>query len=613
MSRAKEIHKTVKKNSIPGQTGINEKIWLALILIFITLIYSNSFHNGILNFDDIEYFTLYPEVLKLNWSNLMLYFSKHYVLMYQPLPVLTFAMNNAISGLNTFPMHIINLLFHMGNVCLLYRFIYLLRENKSEALLVAFLFGIHPMNVEAVSWISARSSGMYVFFFLIGINYYLMYLKQQFPVKYLLLAGIFFLLSLFSKAQAVTFPLVLVMLDYFYERKLLSKRVILEKLPFLILSIVFGIVALADKGTQQNLTNGMMINYSYFDMLFLVTWSFSFYVIKFIFPVNLCSVYVYPLKVNEMLPIEYYFSAALILGLIYLIYRNKRHRWLVFGVGFFIAVISINIQLIPSRLFIVTDRYGYLPYVGIFIMAIFMVDHWKKMNSMSFRKYSIWLWGGLTIYCIIFSIEVIGRNRAWANDLTLMDDIISKNPEVPYLYRAYGIRGLYKVNNGNPIDGINDFTKAIEIFPSDGKTYMNRAIAYSRMNNNAAAIADLNESAKRSPEQPQIFSYRAILIYQMGNKEQAWKDCNRCLELDAKFVDCYITRGTVAFDRLDYNQSISDFTKAIELQPTSSVPYKNRGQVYIQMNKNYEACKDFQKAAEMGNSDAIQLQQIHCN
>jgi protein O-mannosyl-transferase len=612
MRREKEIHKSNRKNPIPHQTGVNEKIWLTLILIFVTLVYSNSFRNSILNFDDVEYFTLYPEVLKLNWENLILYFSKHYVLMYQPLPVLTFAINNALTGLNTTPIHIVNLLFHLGNVVLLYRFIYLLRNSKTEALIVAFLFGIHPMNVEAVSWISARSSGMYVFFFLTGLNYYLKYLKQELKWKYFLLAGLFFILSLFSKAQAVTFPLVLMLLDYFYVRKIFSKRVIMEKIPFLILSMIFGFIALADKGTQQNLTEGMMINYNSFDLVFLVTWSFAFYLIKFIFPVNLCSVYVYPLKVNGLLPLDYYFSAAIFVLLIYLIYKNRKHRWLLFGVGFFIAVISINIQLIPSRLFIVTERYGYLPYVGFFILVIYFIDNWKKSNSMSFQKYSSYLMGGLILYSIIFSFEVIGRNRVWANDLTLMDDIISKNPEVPYLYRAYGIRGLYKANNGNPVEGINDFTKAIEIFPTDGKTYMNRAIAYSRMNNNTAAVSDLNEAAKRSPEQPEIFSYRAILIYQMGNKEQAWKDCNRCIELDSNFTDCYITRGTVAFDRLDYNQSISDFTKAIELQPTSNIAYKNRGQVYIQMSVKDKACNDFQKAAEMGNTDAIQLHQIHC-
>ncbi|MEP7264510.1 MAG: hypothetical protein ABI772_08430 [Bacteroidota bacterium] len=603
--------KSVKK-PIEISRGINEKVLLPIILLIVTVAYSNSLHNGILNFDDVEYFSNYPEILKLSWTNITTYFSKHYVLMYQPLPILTFAMNEAYSGMNTFPMHLLNLLFHLGNIILIYRFIFLLRNNKGEALIVALIFGLHPMNVEAVSWISARSSGMYVFFFLLGLNNYLLYIKKQFTVQHLLLAGLFFLISLFSKAQAVTFPLVLVLIDYLHDRKLLSRKVILEKIPFFLLSIVFGIVAISDKSTMQNLTEGMLINYNSADMIFLASWSFVFYLFKFLMPVNLCSVYVYPPKTDGMLPITYYLSLLVIAGLIYLIYRNRKDKWLLFCAGFFIAVISINIQLIPSRLFIVTERYGYLPYVGLMLMLIVLMERWRANNFAAFQKNSSVLWIAGALYLVFFSFSVYSRNKVWENDLSLMNDIISKNAEVPYIYRAYGIRGLYEINNGMPQEGINDFTKAIAIYPTDGKTYINRALAYSRMNNNAAAVSDLDSAAILSPTHPEVFSYRSILLYQMNNADQAWKDCNKCIEIDSGFVDCYITRGTIAFSRQDYNRSIADFTKAVALQPTSNVAYKNRGQVYLQLNDKVNACADFQKAADMGNADAYQLQQINC-
>lgn len=605
MKREKAPQAKSTKKANEGNAGINEKILLPVILVIVAIAYSNSLRNGILNFDDIEYFTNYPEVLKLSWSNITTYFSKHYVLMYQPLPILTFAINEAYSGMNTFPMHLLNLLFHLGNIILIYRFIFLLRNNKGEALIIALIFGLHPMNVEAVSWISARSSGMYVFFFLLGLNNYLLYIKKQLPVKHILLAGLFFIISLFSKAQAVTFPLVLVLIDYLHERKLFSQKVILEKIPFFILSIVFGIIAISDKSTMQNLTEGMLINYNAVDMIFLASWSFVFYLLKFLIPVNLCSVYVYPPKTDGMLPVTYYLSAVVLAGLIYLICRSRKDRWLLFSAGFFIAVISINIQLIPSRLFIVTERYGYLPYVGLMLLVIILVERWRSKNIST-----LWIAGAL--YLVFFSFSVYSRNKVWENDLTLMNDIISKNPEVPYIYRAYGIRGLFEINNGMPQQGINDFTKAIAIFPSDGKTYINRALTYSRMNNNAAAVSDLDSAAKLSPTRPEIFSYRSIILYQIGKTEQAWKDCNKCIELDSNFVDCYITRGTIAFSRPDYNQSIADFTKAIALQPTSNVAYKNRGQVYLQLNDKEKSCADFQKAADLGNADAYQLQQINC-
>jgi tetratricopeptide (TPR) repeat protein len=593
-------------------TGI-EKFILPFILLVTAMAYSNSLHNGVLNFDDVEYFSNYPEVLKLSFSSVMDYFSRHYVLMYQPMPVLSFAVNYKLSGMNTFPMHLVNLLFHLGNIILIYTFIFRLRSNKYEALIVAFLFAVHPMNVEAVSWISARSSSMYVFFFLLGLNAYINYIKKNYPVKQLLLAGLFFLLSLFSKAQAVTFPLVLLLLDYLYNRKLISRKVILEKVPFLLLSLGFGLIALADSSTRHNLTEGMLINYNAADIIFLVTWSFSFYLVKLFVPVQLCSVYVYPPKTDGMLPLQYYLSILLIAAVVWFIYKNRRDRWLLFCCGFFFFIISINIQIIPSRLFIVTERYGYLPYVGLFLLLMIYINRWRENNLSGFRKNAGYLWFAGIAYSIFFIFSVYGRNRVWANDLTLMDDIISKNREVPYLYRAYGIRGLYKINSTQDLQGgINDFTKAIEIYPDDGKTYVNRALAYSRMSNNAAAVADLDAAAIRSPDSPEVFSYRSILLFQMGQKEQAWIDCNKCLALDSAFNDCYITRGTVAFSRNDYQQSIRDFTKAIALQPSGAVAYKNRGQVYMQLNQKNEACNDFQQAINLGNQEALQLQQTYC-
>src|SRR4051812_14502887 len=98
MKREKPPQRKPEKKTVETARGINEKILLPVILLIVALAYSNSLRNGILNFDDIEYFTNYPEILKLSWTNITTYFSRHYVLMYQPLPILTFAMNEAYSG-----------------------------------------------------------------------------------------------------------------------------------------------------------------------------------------------------------------------------------------------------------------------------------------------------------------------------------------------------------------------------------------------------------------------------------------------------------------------------------------------------------------------------------
>ncbi|MEP7170481.1 MAG: hypothetical protein ABI855_14020, partial [Bacteroidota bacterium] len=438
----KEIQSRKNTETAKKQKAVlSPNYFLAGILIIVAFLYSNALHGDILTFDDNEYFSNYPEVTHLAWKNVKEFFTHYYVIMYQPLPVLSFASNYHFSGMNTFPLHVINLFFHLANIILVFQFIKLISGNNSIALIVAMLFGIHPMNVEAVSWISARSSSMYTFFYLFALIYYLKFIKNG-QLKDIIITGVFFIFSLFSKAQAVTLPIVLLLLDYYFDRKLLSKKVIFEKIPFFVLSILFGMITLLDKSTMKNITEGMMISYSTLDIFFMVCYSFVFYLCKFILPVSLCSIYVYPLKNGLLLPWEYYASAAVILLFLFTIYRWRKNKKVIFCIGLFFVTIAINIQIIPSRLFIVADRYAYFPYIGLYLLPMILIQNLKKEKIYFFNKNYPYLISMLIIYCTFFSYVVVKRNSIWQNDIVLLSDIISKNPPAAYISRAYGNRGL---------------------------------------------------------------------------------------------------------------------------------------------------------------------------
>ena len=124
----------------------------------------------------------------------------------------------------TFPMHIVNLFFHLCNIVLVYRFTQLLIKNNTAAILISLCFAIHPMNAEAVDWISARSSGMYTFFYLFSLIQYIKYLHTNNQIKHLVICCLFFILSLLTKAQAVTLPVILILIDFYYSRKLWNRN-----------------------------------------------------------------------------------------------------------------------------------------------------------------------------------------------------------------------------------------------------------------------------------------------------------------------------------------------------------------------------------------------------
>ena len=226
------------------------------------------------------------------------------------------------------------------------------------------------MHVESVTWISERKDLLYSFFFFSGLITYIYYQKSKInpdkpgqKSKFYIITLFLFILSLLSKPAAICFPLVLLLIDYYLNRH--EKRDIrhetylksqmsnlkshLNKLPFFLLSIIFGIIAINSQkagGTMSHITP----LYSFFNRIFLISYSAVFYIIKLFVPNNLCAMHPYPVKSSGMLPVEYYLSALFIIGIavsLFLIKSAQLKKDMIFGLLFYLATIILVLQIIP--------------------------------------------------------------------------------------------------------------------------------------------------------------------------------------------------------------------------------------------------------------------------
>jgi tetratricopeptide (TPR) repeat protein len=543
--------KPAEKRSIKKKAPAKEQnrffylFFLAGIIILTFFLYRNSLTNEILHFDDTEYFSTHPEITHLSWQGIKTFFSSYYLIMYQPLPVLTFSLNYYFTGAEPFPMHLVNLLFHLANIILVFHFARLLLNNKNTALIIALLFAIHPMNVEAVSWISARSSGMYTMFYILSLIYYIRYITRGYKPGHFACTLLFFILSLFSKSQAVTLPLVLLLIDYYYHRKLLSKKVIFEKIPFFLLSAGFAWITITNSAAKEIMAKGMLISYSPPDDFFMVCWSFVFYLVKFLVPVNLCAAYVYPPKTGSMLPLLYYFSPLVLAAAGYFLYRLRRNRLVMFGALLFLLTILINIQIIPSRLVIVADRYAYVPYLGLLLILVPLAGHLVNKWPQLWRKYRMAGLSLFVLYILFFSVSVVLRNKIWNNDHVFMSDMIGKNPEVPYLYRAYGTRGNWLKNQGRFGEALQDYSKAIKLKPDNAVIYVNRASLYFQQQAYPEVISDADQAIRLNYRTAPIFQIRAISKFYEGDYKGALTDCDESLKLDSTWPDAAKIRAII--------------------------------------------------------------------
>jgi len=225
-------------------------IGASLILFLVVLVaFSPAFSNQFTNWDDPVYVTDNPLIRSLDWSSIASMFSigtitqiHHYV----PLVLLSYSIEYQLAGPNPAVFHGTNVVLHGIGAILVFWIVFQLSESLSFSLFVALLFAVHPLRVESVAWVTERKDMLSGVTFFGALLAYVFYLRRNKKKLFLLLSGVLFLCSLLSKAMAMSFPFVMLLVDYLRGRKL-DKQSILEKIPFFALSIAFGVLTLVSQ------------------------------------------------------------------------------------------------------------------------------------------------------------------------------------------------------------------------------------------------------------------------------------------------------------------------------------------------------------------------------
>ncbi|MDD5570664.1 MAG: tetratricopeptide repeat protein [Bacteroidales bacterium] len=633
-----------KKHPVQSQkskaTDKNEKLKktiyfiLSAIVLLTIIVFSNSLKNNFIsNWDDDVYILNNTDIKDINLVKFGRILHTYYNSNYHPLVTLYYAFEYNVFGMNSVPFHLSNLLFHLMNVCLVFYFIFLLTKKTDVAAIVSVLFAIHPMHVESVSWIAERKDVLYAFFFLGSMIYYLKYIENSSKYKPLVISIILFLLSCFSKSMAVTLPLVLILIDYYLSRQF-SKKLILEKIPFFIIAIIFGAVAF-DSQSQFGSTN-MAPVFPAFERIFLLSYSTMYYIVMLVFPVNLSAVHYYPINPGEALPVYCYLSLLAIVLIVLGVYMaNKLKKEMIFGFLFFIITISLVIQLVPIGRAIVSERYSYVTYLGLFfIIGMFYNGVAEKYFSTGINKLKPFLQFAFVIYVLIFSYSSYSRNRVWKDGVTLFTDVIEKNPNIshPYLARA-GAR----MNINDSEGALADYASAIKLNPGNAEAYNNRAVIENTRRQYDAAIADCKEAIRVKPDYPDAYNnygvalankrrYKeAIELYNKALKlnptffiafdnrgfaknllkdfKGALTDCNIAISINPYYPEAYNDRGFAKQNLGDLKGALEDYTKTISLNPSHAKAYQNRAMIKYNSKDYQGAVNDFEKSLQLDSSN----------
>jgi tetratricopeptide (TPR) repeat protein len=629
-------------NSKATQHKILIPVLICLALAILTVIAFWQLKDcGFINLDDNNYVYENAYVQTgLNWNSIGQAFSSELAKVghWHPVTWLSLMLDYQIFGLNPQGYHLINLLFHVMNTLLLFLIFHRMTKTLWPSAFVACLFAFHPLHVESVAWITERKDVLSTFFWMLTMGAYSYYVESPGFRRYVLVL-LFFALGLMAKPMLVTLPFVLLLLDYWPLRrfqeikpdhkvqteayqitssdkqKKKSKKkdavkeilevkkpadpeykwsliypLLREKVPLFVLAILSSIVtylAAQSAGAVPSI-----------EVLPLVVRignafvSYIAYIGKMIWPSNLAVFYPHPMLL--LVPWRVLGSVFLLIAITLLvIWKAKQFPYLATGWLWYAGTLVPVIGIVQVGSFAMADRYTYIPLIGLFIIVAWgvpeLLKRWKQ------RKEILLALGALIILGL--SIKTWTQTGYWQNSITLYDHTLKVTDNN---WLAYYNRGVTYDKLDNHRQAIEDFSRAIEIYPGFADPYYNRGIVYAGLGNYRQAMEDFSRVIEIKPSFARAYTNRGNAYQELGNYRQAMEDFSRVIEIKPGDADAYYNRG-FTYEKLGQHQrAIEDFNETIRLKPDNAGAYCKRGIAHGIIGNNNLGCRDLQKACELG-------------
>lgn len=610
--------------------------WALIALLITGVCYLPILKNSLVSWDDNVNIVENPNLQQINSESLRNIFDleKGAVIgNYNPLAIFTFALEKmAVGTFNDSTYWLIyldNLILHLLTVFFAMRLLLHMGIGARGAFIGGLLFGIHPMRVESVAWATERKDVLFAMFFFAALMYYVRWIKTADNGKrtrYYLIMLLLMLLSCLSKVQAVTLPLSMLVLDYWFRRPL-SLKLILEKTPFWLLSLTFGLLNLYTLGKAGS-TAGQTANLNLPERLCIGAYSFCVYLCKLFVPHPMAPMYPYP----QPLPTQVYLAPVLFLviwGGIYWLWKKDRRIW-VFAAMFFFFNVMFLLQVFGAGQGFLADRFTYVPYFGFFALAAWAFDHYGHTHT----KLRIPLYG---LACVVFAVYAFLTYRQigiWKNSDTLWAHVL-KYQNDPSLFVVDGQlmqtkikegftgnkEALLSWNQGQSLrekgqleEAIREYSNAIKIEPgnpeyhnSRGKTYFDLAMSGKQPDKKAAfiqkSIDDYSQGLGLPTENLKLRSRmlinRGSALASQGKFQQALQDFNEGINADSTNKAGYLNRSLVFLNMGDYAKAIADYTEYLKIEPNDANIWFERGMLRRYQNQFGGALDDLNRALQL--------------
>ena len=553
-----------------------QTLWICLgLAVAVCIFYFPVVHNGFV-YDDDVYIVKNSQVKDgLTWSTIAWAFTSFDEANWHPLTWLSHALDCQLFGLNPVGPHVENVLLHAVNAVLLFLLLEYATGFRWRSLMVAALFALHPINVESVAWAAERKNVLSMLLFLLALWAYVWYTRKRTVGRYSVVAA-FYALALMAKPQVITFPFLLLLLDYWpldrlerRENPALSSRsedssklpvgaLILEKVPLLLLSAASAVITLM---AQQ--AGGAVRSLSQYGLLLRVETAvvaYARYLGKAFWPTKLVAMYPHP---RRFYPGGQVAAALLLLLLItLLVLWARERRYLAVGWFWFLGSLVPMIGLVQVGEQALADRYAYISFIGLFVMVVWLIADMSEARHLPARWLAV-----PAIICLatlgILTSRQVGYWREWESFWVRTIALTTDNAA------AEGNLAALLHEQGRNEEALAHLRVVLAIHPDNGLGNIVLGDEEEKRGHWAAAI-ERYQTAAVSPSKPPVRARAYFLLggayLFTGQLQKAKASYEASVQLEPHQHAALATLGLIAAKEGDFAQAASEFSRALAIQ-----------------------------------------------
>ncbi|MEK6643606.1 MAG: tetratricopeptide repeat protein [Planctomycetota bacterium] len=604
---------------MPESVRVRSQSWdllfacAVLIAGVVTFAHWPALEAEALSFDDHQYLVGNPLVMTPSWASARRFMSEVFEPStvggyYQPLNMISLMGDVALGAgpTNLRPLHRTSLILHVVNTMLVLVLLHDLFGSLLAATVVALLFGVHPLTVEAIPWVGERKTLLASFFALGSLIFYVRYTRSVGTSKrrgWYVLCLVAFLLALLSKPTTTTLPLAMMLLDVWPLGRS-SRRTLIEKVPFLALAAVSSVITFVSQAASYVQTPGEVGPWR---IPLVVCHNIVFYLWKIVWPTNLSSHYPFPEPMSLSQPMV--LAGVIGTGLLMLLLVVTR-RWTaapLIGWLIFFVLIFPTLGVVGFTIVIASDKYAYLPSVGLLmILCAGLTRHLTISTRPGSRTPRIALVCVATLALVTLEVRATRTYfGAWRTTESLYAHMLGLAPRAATLH--FGLGHCHETR-GRIRDAIQAYATAIECDPRHVHARNNLALLLADEGRFAEAIAHYETVLTQTPGAPDVLSNLALALTSSGRPDDAIQRCREALQKRPTEVRAINNWGVALSVKGDWPGAIAKFEEALRVNDDFADARNNLAAGLWRVGRLDEAVKQYREVIRRAPEDlAVRL------